>query len=335
MYTGWIGFGNKGIELDRRLRHDERYVELERQRQPGIEPDEMASLIHFNSTYADFIDRRYRLRGMVATTAGIVVSLFLIGAGTIMLSFLLREVLARDDVGWLSFTVWSLVFSAMCFGFPWFAWRYMLRHDFFTYTHYPIRFNRKTRMVHAFRHNGPGGVVSVPWEQAFFFIGEGVQQKYIRDLRCHVLDGNTVKETFMVGHYFDDTQVHQIKSLWEFIHRYMDEGPVAVTRDPRDRYLRMSIGTDWLNCYVWVVSNLGAFYSLRYILFPFVGLLTLTRWLVFKSSKVPEWPPEIEAESEIEADDPNRWLEPKYMGAFDGDPKIAAWSDERLRRLGK
>ncbi|MDR2872138.1 MAG: hypothetical protein LBV45_06385 [Xanthomonadaceae bacterium] len=240
------------------------------------------------------------------------------------------------NVGIRSFII-DFVFFSVLFLLPVvFAWWLGLRHDFFTYTHYPIRFNRKTRMVHAFQHNGPGGVVSVPWEQAFFFIGEGAHQKYIRDLRCHVLDGDTVKETFVVGHYFDDTQIKRIKALWEFIRRYMDEGADKVMSNPLDHYVDTSVDETWTNCYVHVAASLGpTLYSIRYLLFPVYGMLTLTRWLVFKSSKVPEWPPEIEAESVIEPDDPNRWPEPKFSGEFVNDPERDARLLERMKQFDK
>jgi hypothetical protein len=65
-------------------------------------------------------------------------------------------------------------------------------------------------------------------------------------------------------------------------------------------------------------------------LLPVSGLLTTVRWLVFKSCKSPEWPPEIAAESEVEADDPNRWPEPRYTGAFAADPKV---HDRVLQKL--
>lgn len=55
---------------------------------------------------------------------------------------------------------------------------------------------------HFFRHNGPGGVIVVPWgsPHAFFHIGRGGQDPSLRDLRCHLLDRHRrVQQTFTVA----------------------------------------------------------------------------------------------------------------------------------------
>ncbi|MFP3648114.1 DUF6708 domain-containing protein, partial [Paraburkholderia sp. SIMBA_054] len=46
----------------------------------------------------------------------------------------------------------------------------LLLRDCFNYRHKSVRFNRKTRTVYAFRHNGPCGVIAVRWDKAFFFV---------------------------------------------------------------------------------------------------------------------------------------------------------------------
>jgi hypothetical protein len=42
-----------------------------------------------------------------------------------------------------------------------------LTRDCFSYTRKPIRFNRLNQTVYVFRHNGPGGVLSIPWTVHF------------------------------------------------------------------------------------------------------------------------------------------------------------------------
>jgi hypothetical protein len=68
----------------------------------------------------------------------------------------------------------------------------------FAFTHYPIRFNRKTRMVHLFRTNGT--VVSVPWDRVFFTMGHMTQWNEW-EVRGHVLkpDNDTIQETFALS----------------------------------------------------------------------------------------------------------------------------------------
>ncbi len=67
----------------------------------------------------------------------------------------------------------------------------ILCRDFFTYQYYPIRFYRRTRTVYAYADGGLDAVICVPWEGAQFHVGKGKGEgeRYLRDIRCHVLDG--------------------------------------------------------------------------------------------------------------------------------------------------
>lgn len=81
----------------------------------------------------------------------------------------------------------------------------ILFKDCFNYRHKTIRFNRKNRMVYAFRHNGKGGVIEVPWDKAFFFAQRQTSSPLFGGaptvLRCFVLaeDGKTIVNTFSFG----------------------------------------------------------------------------------------------------------------------------------------
>jgi hypothetical protein len=62
----------------------------------------------------------------------------------------------------------GLLFGLLALALIW-----LLRKESFAYTHYPMRFNRKTRTVHVFRPNGT--VLSVPWDQLYFTLGHMAQ----------------------------------------------------------------------------------------------------------------------------------------------------------------
>lgn len=318
MLTGWT----KPFKVDRLLETDERRAALPHQRQPGIRPDTFDSLIRFNSTYADFIDRKFPLRGMASTTFGIIGGSFLLLFGLVFIPyFIWVDSYLSGEIGIFFAVISTVVVAAFCFGVPWVLWKLHLRHDFFSYTHYPVRFNRKARKVHVFRHNGPGGVLTVPWDEVFWHVGRGYQQKFLCDVRGHVLDGDMVRETFAVGRYTGAERIDRIQSLWEFICRYMEEGPETAVDHPLDRMIVLSVAPTWKNCYAHAFGSMGAgFVSLRYMLaplfYPIVWSLTLVRWLVFKTCKRPVWPPEVEEESRIEPDDPHRWEEPSFFGEF-------------------
>lgn len=317
MYTGWA----KPFIVNREIDLTERRCALPPSNKSNIKPFAYSALISFNSTYADFIDRRFRLRGMFGTLLASLVALGATACGIHFFTSMLPEAYASGRVGLLFVVVAAVMVGLFTFGMAFMFWRIFLRQEFFAYTHYPIRFNRKTRKVHVFRHNSPGGVLTVPFDEVFWHVGRGLRDKYLCDVRGHVLDGERVKETFAVGHYFDDSRMDRIYSLWEFIRRYMQEGPEAVAEHPLDRTIDLSMRPTWTNCYTWVAASMGStMQSLRFLLFflyyPLVGLLTLTRWLVLKSCKTPQWPAEIEAECQVSADDPHRWEKPNYMWEF-------------------
>lgn len=312
MYSGWISpFKHKSIiqldEKDRELKKDAKFHAS----------DERLCLIRFNSTFIEMIDRRYRLRGMVATLFA-VICIFILG---VFWLYLAERLVSLGGRGGDKYFVVLGFLTILNFAAAYFCWWLLPGRDFFTYTHYPIRFNRKSRMVHAFVHNGPGGVISVPWDKAFFHIGKADgEETYLRDLRCHVVDeSGSIVHTFAVGHYYDQEDI--IRGIYEFIRRYMEEGPAAVVDDPGQRRIDLSTATTWRNCFYTVVASLPmSWFSLRYVLFPLYGPLVLCRWLVFKTCKAPVWPPEVEAESAIEAGDPHQWREPQYQ---------VAWADDR------
>jgi len=316
----------------RRFSIDERYrngLPKDPQRLPDIQPDERGCLIHLNSTYLDMIDSRFLTRGDMWASALLFVTdpvsiwmfcMSLYGIKILILNQVVggAVILAIMICALVAFTVW--------------ANKIMLGHDFFTYTHYPIRFNRKTRMIHVFRHNGPGGVLSVPWDEAWFHIGQGSYHKVqLMDLRGQVMNGDAVVDSFAVGNCASDTEY--LKQVWKFISIYMEQGPQAL---PRDNYIMIS--ADDLGLYNQFIGACAYGKMLRQPLLRllFTPLITITRWLVMKSCKVPVWPPEIEAESAIEQHDPYVWKEPefKWSDLFKQDPEVSEKNMARLKRLG-
>lgn len=119
----------------------------------------------------------------------------------------------------------------------------LLLVDCFNYTRKPIRFNRADRTIYAFRHNGPGGVLSVPWDSAFLYVERkpkaGLGGTAPRVVRCLVLnDKGLVVDTFSIGKYvdlaFDENSPagHQVMGElyqdFEYYRRFMEEGSSSV-----------------------------------------------------------------------------------------------------------
>ncbi|AXM40901.1 DUF6708 domain-containing protein [Xanthomonas oryzae] len=302
MYTGWIKPFPKGV----RFSEDDRARELIR----GFDNSSMAaqrlSLISINSTYIDWIDRRFLYRGMLNMS---IVFIGVIGFLIFSLVCLFkmfeggRTVLAFATVAAFSAFMGFLLYSLL------------LKNEFFRYVYYPIRFNRKTRKIYVFREKRDGGLLIVPWEEVFFHIGRGTDMKFLRDIRGEILDGDIVKDTFALGHCAERDE--PVKEMWEFIRRYMEEGPEAVAEHPLDKYVELSVAPTWKNCLISAVGFTNATTPFkRVLLFPFIGTFTVVRWLVFKSCKQPVFPPEVEAECQVEPNDPHIWPIPNSIGEF-------------------
>ncbi|WP_277380794.1 DUF6708 domain-containing protein [Stenotrophomonas maltophilia] len=309
VYTGWL----TKFKVDRPLGAVERLERLPRERIE--ECSERHCVISLNSTYMDVVDRRYRLRGMVGTTVATLVCSAMALFGLWMLIFWVPTARPDGVYDWRVAAVFLLIFVGQ---WPLVCWLTFGR-DFFSYKYYPIRFNRRTRMVHAFVGKGEDGVITVPWDDAYFHLGHGQSERSLRDIRVHVMDGDIVRRTFAVGHYFDDER--KVREIWEFIRRYMDEGPEQVIDATAPCRVHLSVADSWKNCYLTVVISLGeALVPWRWVLMPLLLPLVACRWLVLKSSKAPVWPEHVSRESKIDADDPNIWREPEYVGQFyEGD----------------
>ncbi|AOJ95097.1 hypothetical protein LGN04_14035 [Burkholderia multivorans] len=188
-----------------------------------------------------------------------------------------------------------------------------LTRDCFNYISKPVRFDRRNRMIHAFKHNGPGGVISVPWDSAFLYIErkprQGLARTAPRMVRCLVLDDKgLVKDTFSVGTRvvlaFEESSVggrEVMKILYqdfEFYRRFMEEGPASlppVTEYlPRGASLRNALKVNFAgwsdmvnsrNPMVWLVIAIGVLPSF---------IFSLMQWFAQLTCRQPVWPDDIE-----------------------------------------
>ncbi|WP_143136567.1 DUF6708 domain-containing protein [Burkholderia ubonensis] len=295
----------------------------------GIAVDDRASLIRLNSTYLDMIDRWYTIRGGVDT---ILMAVLAPGIIFLMVVFLFVVIIPYliSGGGYLigAFSILSLgALSWIIF----FVAKPALGKEFFSFTHFPVRFNRKTRMIHVFRHNGQNGVLSVPWGQVYFHIGQGEVNRDLTDVRGHVMDGDNVIDTFSVGHFFGRDK-QPVRQIWKFIVVYMEQGPQAL---PKDMVIGTSTSRSWANCFLWAKSYCDIFLPIPLVNWVAAALVTCMRWLVMQSCKEPVWPAEIEATSAIEPNDPHQWAEPKITGEFAKDDKVWAAMLARAKRRDK
>ncbi|MCA8002591.1 DUF6708 domain-containing protein [Burkholderia metallica] len=177
--------------------------------------------------------------------------------------------------------------------------------EWFRYTHYPIRLNRRTRTVYVFR--GDGTVLKVSWDDVYFALRVNAQAVGIRTFGiCGLVlkTPTTVEEMFVFG-YASSSKEYCLRH-WEFIRCYMEEGPRAVLNAPGlDLYLPIADKRETLyQGWIQLVSHDAWNPVFEWVMFPFHVLFFIGRLVHRATSKVPKWPADVEAECRIEPCDP-------------------------------
>ncbi|CDL84791.1 DUF6708 domain-containing protein [Xenorhabdus szentirmaii] len=262
------------------------------------------TVIKMNSTYMEIVDRYYAVKGFPSLLVGAFTISFILGFIFFIVRFFERYVLS-DKYQWEfdDIWVWPTVFSMMIF-IIWFCLRIILK-VWFQKTHYPIRFNRKNKMVYVYQVDGT--ILSVPWKSIFFTTYDGVSKTSAWrgwGIDGHILadDGFTVLKTFSLPYY---SSLEELSGYWEFIRCYMEEDvledlaktidmcpPIA---DRKEGYLfglqyqfRYSSKWEWIRL-------LGLPYELIENFFRYIAMLT---------SRTPKWPEQVEAACKVDSDDP-------------------------------
>jgi len=293
-------FGNRS------LRKIERNSQIFQQDISPTFPLHQASVIRMNSTYLECVDMDYMERGTKSFLGFGFIFIFV----SLILSLLIATVwkwsvwsptMRKDSLDALLLIICgSIVAILICF--------LTLKTECFTYTHYPIRFNRKTRKVHAFCRNGT--VMTGDWEDLFFNINFGTSLSN-KGVYFHMLaaDGKTVLGTFKLPHVSTRSDP-LLLSFWEFVRLYMEgndkslealasqiDGVSDIAEKPET--FKQSLKQCAYTAYDAYSSDTRYFLSQ-----PLVYWYGFFRWLGQLTNKIPRWPADIEAQCRIEPDDP-------------------------------
>jgi len=293
-------YGMFGFKVKRPLSNQELIHHFSIHEPASEHPHYDLSLTLLNSTFAECVDKWYAMRGLVLMIASIFGLLSMYGLYTAILIsnyesapgwLMLLALLPIGMIGWLA---------------------YVVTLDAFTYTHYPIRFNRKNQQVYAFRRNG--SVLKVAWKDIYWTIhgaGVGVQSIFVAG---HVMspDGQTVHETFaLAGDTVGKAGEQELRDLFEFFRLYMEKGPEQVLKALHPTPLIMLPGIhkqkeSWR--FGWERITLHENGSLiGLVLYQVVAIpMSLFRWIAMRTSKIPQWPQWVEDECHVEPDDP--WI---------------------------
>jgi hypothetical protein len=303
----------KNYPLNRPLTDQERQHHLLQTKRLEVEPLDQLAVIKMNSTYLETVDKWFGWKGFVTTISLAILVIFTLPLGYMTGNSLLTAagVLPTEDSR-LEFLGFGLLMGAVLAAI-WFFMVRLLKKESFRFTHYPIRYNRRTRMVHYFRTDGTTG--SVPWDEVYFTLGFEGQMCGVRG---HILtkDRQTVVDTFALSHtgvihsHELDPVTQQyarsdfVRSHWEFVRRYMEEGPKEAAErvkfcmpvDGRRETAKGGAQRVFANFAGWPVAIV--------LMSPFCALISLARVFAMRTSEIPQWPQEIEDACEVEANDP-------------------------------
>jgi hypothetical protein len=291
-------------KVNRPLMEEERDEQLKQKKRLDVEPHYNLSTIKINRTYLEIVDKYYAWKGsitLVASVFAILSSMFLVSIALLAASrweepghrdLLFLFVMSFIGVPFIAFMIWNILLECA------------------TYTHYPIRLNRKNRMVYVFRRDGT--VLSAPWDDLFFTFGRGgydyTLNAYQWNIRGHVLDvdGVTVKETFAFPIY--DTKKSELLHYWEFVRRYMEEGPAKLIGSGDGQVEICHPIAEQKESFQWsmqlIYSHLAPVPIMFWIFSPFLTLIGLARYIANLTCEVPKWPESVEEACPIAPNDP-------------------------------
>jgi len=227
---------------NRSLTDDEISARLQQKNPCAERATSSGTVFKATDSYLEVCDGLYREKGWG------VLAFFTAGVGalclTAMFSWMAINVFpALQQKGQANAAHWGFGLLALAaFGVFTLCLRPLLG-DCFNYTRKPIRFNRIDRKIYAFRHNGPGGVVSVPWDDAFLYVERqpkaGLTSTAPRMVRCLVLDEQgQVADSFRIGKrvvlaYSEEGELGrrvmaELYEDFEYYRRFMEDGPASL-----------------------------------------------------------------------------------------------------------
>ncbi|WP_201566545.1 DUF6708 domain-containing protein [Psychrobacter immobilis] len=275
------------------------------------------TVVQFNSTYMELTGRQDRIRGDV--TFG---SLFFLGliSGVIYLGI----VILYDEFLTGSFLLGMLASSiTLAFIVAFIYLLALLSTELFTYTYLPIRFNRKTRKVYVRQANRKVEVFD--WDELKFYMA--TTYKVGGDVRGITLadDGMTITGMFSLPFVSDLTAKEilggtQLKQHFEFVRRYMESDDKQIVEIKNSiRYIHPVYKKRETPLVSFKRATLAALDSDENMEYPKEALrlnwthlaIIIQLWLRYlgrllsiNTSITPKFSPEIEAECQIDPNDP-------------------------------
>lgn len=296
--------GKLRYPVNRPLTTEERGRRYDQKVAGSAPPMDFLSVIKFNGSYMDLVDRWYPVTGFSVWFGFALAFAALLGGAVCVAAFFMAPESAERSALWFLLVVGlPMAMTLVAIGV------FIVRTESWRWTHYPMRLNRKTRQVHVFRQNGT--ILTVPWDELFIVRGEARSPLAgtTYDLRAHVLDadGQTVRESFSLGYSFPG-KAESMDKFWAFLQPYM-EAPDGVERTHKHLRGGLLMPLDGRK-EGWRWSVVRTFapgwpypWTMLLLCIP-LGLNALGRTFAMWTSKQPIWPAEIEQANPVEPDDP-------------------------------
>ncbi len=287
-------------KVDRPLRFEEKHGRLKQKERLDVLPTPYLNTVRLNSTYLEMVGKFYEGKGfltlvmLVCLVMGIGFAI-LAGWGTVR-AFSTDEAPIILGLGFFG-TILALASLIL------YVWTFL--RECFRLTHYPIRLNRKLRKLYAIDPYSLK-VIEADWDKMVFVL-ERCLHTPMRitqwEILGHVLDedGQTVRATLPLSFYWPDEG--SVKQHWEYMRRYMEEGPEAIM-DHTPVCLPLHEGKESFGFGYRMVMHHHVFFIWAIIATPLIFVEALGRYLAMQTSDIPRWSKRIEEECQIDPGDP-------------------------------
>ena len=277
---------------------------------PEEQLDSDRKVIVINSHYLELVDKFYYSKGLLSFVSSLCSTTFGSALFFILYYCIFVADYSTEMLFFLLFVI-PLLSGFICFAL------YTLKKEWFAWTHYPIRFDRKNRLVYAYRIDG--SIITAKWDDIFFtsglFYKKSMKDEYY--ISGHILDKDksTIIDTFCLpATSFSKTE---LLTHWEFVRRYMEDGPQDIIQ-----HINFCLPIKHRKEHLWfsffyLLTNLGG----RSILFlpvslPLTVILGIPRCIAVLTSRRPVWPENIQKKSTEDTKDPYFFdvsKNPKYL----------------------
>lgn len=282
-------------------------------------------VIRFNSTYVEMIDCWEAIRGRAT---GLAIPMWTVClAGLVFCLYASGVVLFKEKI------LLSLLFFAFSIGLGYMIYIYyrIARYDLFGYTHYPIRFNRKTQKVYAFSPQ-QNKIIQLNWADLRFSVVIKNDEMELRASKVN--QDNLVEDEVILPYQILKSKPELVEQHLAFLKAYMEaddleriDQSITAFHDiyNRKESIRESFERLYMQYDIQELTSSERPEHPRIIFVAFGSLLWMsqfiTKRLALFFSKIPQWPADIEQECQIEKNDPydstgmQRYLAPLKLTA--------------------